>query len=132
MKINNKSELDTAIGDLQKRKQIQEKLLVQQFKATQESLDPINLIKNSFSKLTQMPGIQEGILNTIAGLAVGIISKKLFMGKSTTYFKKILSEIFEFAITNTTIRNAEKIKAFGKSIYNNLFKNFFDRKESNL
>ncbi len=131
MKINNKSELDTAITEMEIRKQIQGKLLVDQFKATRESLQPINLIKNSFSKLTQIPGIEEGIVNTIAGIAVGILSKKLFLGKSTTVFKKILSGVFEFAVTNTTIRNAEIIKAYGKSIYNNLFKNIFHSKVEN-
>lgn len=126
MKINSKSELDAVIIELEKRKRLQKSLLIIQFKATQESLSPVNLIKNSFKKLTQTPDIKYDLLNSIAGIGIGILSKKLFIGKSSSIIKKILSPVLELVVAKSTINNADKIKAYGISIYHNLF-----RKNSN-
>lgn len=122
MKISNKAELDAAIVELEKRKVMQESLINTQFKAVRESLSPVNFIKNTFKKLTESPDMKEGILKTAAGLGLGVLSKKLFLGKSTSVFKKILSGVFELAVAKSTISNVDKAKAYGISIYNNLFK----------
>lgn len=122
MKIDSKASLNAAIIELEKKKILQEEELIDQYRLTRESLTPINLIKSGISKLGEMPGIGEGILKTAAGLGVGILSKKLFLGKSPTILKKLLGGVFEFAVAKSTVNNADKIKAFGMSLYNNLFK----------
>lgn len=133
MKINSKSELEAAIIELEKRKQLQESLLIAQFKATRESLRPVNLIKNSFKKLTQAPDIKHDVLNNVAGIGAAILSKKLFIGRSSSIIKKLLSIPLELIVAKTTINNADKIKAYGISIYNNLFRknNHHSDKEMN-
>lgn len=122
MKINNKSELDNAIRELENRKILQENLLINEFKATRESLRPINLIKESFHNLANNSDMQGGILKAAAGIGVGILAKKIFPGNSLSPIKKLLGGFFKAAAINSTISNADKIKAYGISIYHNLFK----------
>jgi hypothetical protein len=131
MKISNKKELDAAIIELEKRKVMQESLLIAQFKNVRESLSPLNIIKNGFKKLTEAPDIKEGLLKTAAGLGIGVLSKKLFLGTSHSTIKKLLSGVLELAVAKTTISNADKVKAYGISIYNNLFRKNHHHKTEN-
>ena len=122
MEINSRASLQAAIIELEKKKFLQEEALITQYHATRESLRPINLIKDGITKLTEMPGIGESLLKTAAGIGLGVLSKKLFLGKSPTLIKKLMSGVFELAVAKTSIDNADKIKAFGTSLYHNLFK----------
>ena len=132
MQINNKAALDAAITDLEKRKILQGGLLIEQFKVTRQSLRPINLIKDSFSKLMNTPDVLEDVLKTATGIGVGVLSKKIFLGSSPSILKKLLSGVFEFAVAKSTITNADKIKAFGVAIYNNLFKKSSNNHEQDV
>ncbi|CAN5812465.1 hypothetical protein BH11BAC4_BH11BAC4_10220 [soil metagenome] len=122
MKITDKASLDAAILDLEKKRWIEEDELITQFRLTKESLSPLNLIKSGFSRLGEMPDLGQGIIKTIAGMGIGILSKKLFLGKSSSLVKKVLAGVFEFAVAKGTVNNADKIKAYGLSLYHNLFK----------
>ncbi len=130
MQINSKAELDAAIIELEKRRAIQEEILVAQFKATRESLTPMNLIKDGFNKLTDMPGFQNGLIKAATGVGVVFLSKKLLIGKSSSILKKALAGIVEFAVAKSTISNTDKIKALGISIYHNLFKKSHKNEET--
>ena len=127
MKIKNKVALDIAILELEKKRMIQEEALIAQYHATRESLRPLNLIRDGISRLTEMPGIGESLLKTAAGIGLGVLSKKLFLGRSPGIIKKFLSGVFELAVAKTSIDNADKIKALGTSLYHNLFKKKSDQ-----
>ncbi len=122
MKISNKKELDLAIIELEKRKLAQEDILTSQFHGIYESMKPINLIRGLFTKVSDSPDIKSGLLKTITGIAVGIITKKLFIGKTTSLMGKILSNALQLGAAKTAISNTDKVKAYGTAIYNNLFK----------
>ena len=122
MKIENRETLAIAILELEKKRQVQEGELTAQFKKTSESLSPINLIRNGITNLTAMPGIGESILKAAAGIGLGVLSKKLFLGRSPNLIKKLLGSFFELVVAKTSVDNADKIKAYGTSLYHNLFK----------
>lgn len=122
MNISNKIELQAAIIELEKRRLLQESDMKEHFQAVKKSLSPLTMIKNGIRNLAETPDIKEGVLKTLTGLGVGILSKKLFIGSSPTMIKKLLSGVFELAVAKTTISNADKVKAYGISLYNNLFK----------
>lgn len=122
MKISTKTELDAAIIELEKRKVMQESLLSAQFKAFKESISPMNLLKSSFKKITDTPDLKEGLLKTVAGLGMGVLSKKLFIGKSSSLINQLLSGVLELVVAKKTINNVDRVKAYGISIYNNLIK----------
>ncbi len=122
MKINNKHELETAIIELEKRKLDQEKIMIAQFHTAKESLSPVNILKNTFSKITHDTDIKSKILRTAAGLGIGILTKKIFTGNSTSIVKKVLGNAMEVGVVNSAINHTDKIKAYGIAIYNNIFK----------
>jgi hypothetical protein len=122
MKISNKRELDTAIIELEKRKLNQESALTAQFHGVYESMKPINLIKGLFTKVSDSPEIKSGLLKTITGIGIGILTKRLFIGKSSSFIGKIVSTALELGVAKTAISNTDKVKAYGTAIYNNLFK----------
>jgi hypothetical protein len=122
MHIRNKAALDAAIIELEKRKLLQEELLVAQYKITRESLTPMNMIKDGFSSLTKMPGIQNNLLKTAVGVGAAFLSKKLLTGNSSSLLKKALGAVVEFAVAKSAVSNADKIKAYGISVYHTLFK----------
>lgn len=122
MQIRNKADLEAAIMELEQRKLLQEKELMEQFKTTRESLQPMNLIKETLKKITNNSNIPEELIKTITGIAVALLSKKMLMGKSSSLFRKILAGALEFAVAKSTISNLDKVKAYGTSIYNNLFR----------
>jgi hypothetical protein len=122
MKISSKAELDAAIIALERRKLHQEVQLIDQFNVVRDSMNPVNFIKNTITKLAETPNVGGGILKILSGLSVGILSKKLLIGKSSSVLTKLLSGVFELAVAKTAISNVDKVKAYGISIYHNLFK----------
>lgn len=122
MKINNKTELDAAIIELAERKQFQEALLLEQYKATRDILTPMNLIKDGFNRFAHTPGMQSSILKTVAGVGIAVLTNKLLPLKSGSILKKVLGGVAKFAVAKSAVSNTDKIKAYGISIYNNLFK----------
>ena len=122
MKISSKKELDEAIIELEKKKIYQRELIKEQYHQTVESLRPGNLIKGVFNDLRHSSGASSGILKTVAGLGIGMLTKNLLWGKSSSLIKRWLGNALKIGVAKTAVSNADKIKAYGVSIYNNLFK----------
>lgn len=131
MSINSKTSLHSVIFELEQKKMQQEVALKTQYHITSESLKPVNLLREGIGNITDMPGIGGGLLKTAVGIAVAVLSKKLFIGKSSSIAKKLVGGIFELAVANTTINNADKVKAYGISLYRNLFKKRSNHKPAN-
>ena len=106
MQINNKAELDAAIIELEKRKQFQKTLLAEQYRTARESLTPMNLIKDGFNRLTHTAGMQSGLLKTVAGIGIAVLTHKLLPGKSGALLKKVLGGVAEFAVAKSSIMSS--------------------------
>ena len=129
MQINNSSHLKETIYALEIKKQEQEKALLSQFHAAYESLSPVNLLKNTFSKIASEPDIIKTIIRTATGFGIGMLTKKIFTGGSSSMIKKFLGNAVGVGVTKTAINQGDKIKAYSMAIYNNLFKKKTARKE---
>lgn len=121
MNINNATDLQSAIVELEKRKVIQESLLKEQFHETRESLKPLNLIKSSFSKLTHTPEIRDGVFKTVAGVGIGLLTKNMFLGQAIPLVKSLVGKSVEESVDKTIKNGADTIKAYGTAIYHNIF-----------
>ncbi len=121
MTINNSRDLDAAIIELEKRKVIQESLLKDQFHAVKESMNPLNMIKKSFSKLTHTPEIRNGVFKTIAGVGIGLLTKNMFIGKAIPLVKTLFGDHVEKSVDKTIKTGADTVKAYGTAIFNNIF-----------
>jgi hypothetical protein len=122
MKINNKQELEARIIEFEKKKVIQESLLVSQFHTTKESLRPKNLIKKAFSNLGTPGTAAHTVLKAASGLGIGILTKQV-LGKSNSLTGKLLNTAVELTAGTGMYKNTDKLKAYGIAIYHNLFKN---------
>ena len=122
MKINNSADLKVAIQKLEQQKEIHKELLIEQFHKTAESLKPINILKNSLNKVVHSPGTVENIINTAVSLGVGLLSKKLLIGKSSSIVKKLLGTAMEFGVAGLISKQSSSIKSGGLNLLSKIFK----------
>ena len=122
MEINNSSELQAAIKKPELQKELQKDLLVKHFNATYQSLKPFNILKNSLSKVIHSPVAVDNIINTSLSLGVGLISKKLLLGKSSGILKKLLGTAMEFGIAGMISKQSNSLKLGGLNLLSKLFK----------
>ena len=115
-KIISKTDLITAIQELE-IKQIEEgKVLKEQYLEAYESMKPINLIKSTFQEVSASPGLKNELVNTSVGLAVGYFSKVLFQGASHSPLRKLFGTVLAFYVTNAVARHPEVVISVGKGI----------------
>ncbi len=74
--ITTQEELRKAIALLEQRKQLQQVEIKQEFTVVKRELKPQNLLKNTFSRLAEIPEVKRTMVNTIVGFGLGYISKK--------------------------------------------------------
>lgn len=122
MNINNSEELEKVIIELEKRKVVQEQHLREAFKATRESFRPINLIKSSIREITHTPEVRDSAIKTAAGIAVGLLTKDMFIGRAIPVIKKLVAGALENGVQNTFKSTGKTIKAIGTVLLNQIFK----------
>ena len=76
-KINSDASIKDAILELKMRQAHEGKMLKEQFNLAFESIQPINIIKNTFKEVADSDDLKDDILNTSVGLVVGYLSQKL-------------------------------------------------------
>ncbi|MEO6582800.1 MAG: hypothetical protein ABIO05_00660 [Ferruginibacter sp.] len=121
MKVTNATELQASIIELEKRKVIQESLLKEQFHNVKESMKPLNMIKRTFSNITHTPEIRNGVMKTVAGVGIGLLTKNMFLGKAIPLVKSLMSHSVESSVDKSIKHGADTVKAYGTAIFNNLF-----------
>ncbi len=122
MEIKNSEDLKAAILDLEDRRQREKLELVENFHAFTESLTPINLIKSTFNKVKETPGITGTVLKASVGLGVGLLSRKLLLGRSTGFLKKILGSAIEMGVARLVTTKSDTIKSTGGQFFKNIFR----------
>ncbi len=111
--MRNNADIDDLKSKILLLKQQQELDLIvlkNQFKATKESLKPINLIKNSFKDVVASPDLKTTIFKNIIGLATGYLSKKVLIGSTNNPIKKVLGTVLEFVVANVVAKKVDTTK----------------------
>lgn len=121
MEIKNSADLKAAILELEDRKQREKEELTRNFHAFTESLTPMNLLKSTFNKVKNSPGIQGSVLKAGLGLGVGLLSKQLLIGRSTGIVKGLLGNAFKMGVMNLVAKNTDTIKSTGARFLKTLF-----------
>ena len=121
MKIHNSQDLDNAIIELERRKVIQESILKQQYRDTVDHFRPKNLLKSAFNNILEPGDTRSTLLKAAGGLGVGLLTKNLLLGKTTSVIGKLASNALKVTATNSVIKNTDKITAWGTAIFHNLF-----------
>ena len=74
--INTQAELRQAIADLESKKAMQKMVIKGEARLVKEALSPVNLVKNTFSRLAEIPEVRKTLVNTIIGFGLGYVAKK--------------------------------------------------------
>jgi hypothetical protein len=98
--IRNTKELKAAIIELEQRKALQEKLLLDELSAAYESLKPSNIIKQAASS----PSVRNTVIKAAVGLGAGMLSKSLLVGAAVSPMKKVIGNVIEYGIAALVTR----------------------------
>lgn len=122
MKIKNVADLRAAILELEIKKQQERQQVIEVFQSFKTSITPLNLLKSLFSDLKESPGLTSNIFNTTVGIGVGLLTKKLFIGKSVGLLKTILGSAVEIGTAGVVANNAGTLKSVGSRLIKNIFR----------
>ncbi len=125
--ISSSAALKNAIQLLEVEQEINRQLLKEQFYFTCESLNPVNLLKNTLYDVATSPDLIDNILGTTVGLVTGYLSKKMVVGASANLVRKLFGFILQLGVTNIVAQHADKIKSIGQFI----FQQILTKKEMN-
>jgi hypothetical protein len=110
-------ELEQAIAILEIEHQAKGTALKTQFSAAYRSLSPIDLIKEAFKKgEADTPSILEHAIVNGLSLASGYLTKRIVVGDSSGFMRKVLGSILQFGTTTVVSQNADSIHSIGQFI----------------
>lgn len=115
---NSITELKESIDLLEKQKANELRSLKEEFHGIITSLNPANLVKNTFHELVQAPDFKHDLKDAAMGLASGYLSKKLLVGGSINPVKHVVGTLLQMAITSLVSKNADGIKSVATKLIN--------------
>jgi len=121
-KINSARDLQIAIRTLEEERGEREKNLKLQFDEIADSLRPINILKRSVQGIFQKPNDRHDLLAAILAVGTGLISKKMFEGKSPGPVRKTAGQALQLGVTTLVAKNAPALKTAGASLFNKIFR----------
>src|SRR4051812_18027026 len=96
--ITTSADLKTAIQQLELEQKNNFLAIKEELARIQEDLKLTNIIKNTFKKVVDVPDLKADIINAAIGLAGGIMTKKLIVGKAHNPISKLLSVVMEMFV----------------------------------
>ncbi|MBW0176724.1 hypothetical protein [Sediminibacterium sp.] len=92
--------------------------LRQSFRDVLNSFRPIQLIKETFTKVAESGKIKDSIANMLISVSAGYLSKKIVESGSKNIFKTILGTVVMFGVSSLISKNQEIIKTLGGELLN--------------
>jgi hypothetical protein len=120
-RIENDEDLQTAIFMLEARKENELRILKKQLREVSECLKPINIIKNTIKDAVSSPELQGNLIGSAIGMGTGFIAKKLIVGSSGGFIKKIIGTIVQKIVARKVSNNVGGVKSAGTSILQKIF-----------
>ena len=98
--IANTTDLATAIKRLERKRNIMEAELKDDFHNILESLKPANVLKRTIHEVQESTPLKYNLLKVALGLGAGYFSRKMVVGKSAGLVKKALGTVVQYGITH--------------------------------
>lgn len=86
--------------------------MIEEFKLTFKSLEPISLIKSAFSELTNVSDFKGNVMDSTLSLATGYLTKKIIFGATKNPFKLLLGTLLQVGVTSLVSKKAGGIVSF--------------------
>lgn len=97
-------------------------IVKEQLRLTYESLKLVNILKSSMKEFVGSTEMKSSMLETIASVVTGYLTKKMMFSSKSNLFMKILGLTLQFGVTGLVSQNAEKIKSFLSDLVDRFFK----------
>lgn len=107
--IHTSEDLKAAIHALEGKQAIEWLLLKDQINSTRDSLQPLNLLKNSLRDVISKPILNDNLTGTALGLTAGYLSKIVLAGITHGPIKAIMGALLQLRITNVVENNSGTI-----------------------
>jgi len=112
--------LDAAIAVLETKRDNELLQIKEQIQEVQESLKPINIIKNTFKTVSESPDLKNGIGKTVIGVASGLLVKNILFRKSHNPLKIAAGYVIQTIATGIASKHSDKIKSTGQKLFHAL------------
>jgi hypothetical protein len=119
--INSSEDLKQAIRELEQKQSNDLTSLKEEYNKAYKSFKLSNILKNTFKDLVKSPELKTDIVNGAIGLATGVVTKKLLVGKTINPIKNIFGWLVEMVVANGVSKNTDQIKTVGTAIFKTLF-----------
>jgi SpoVK/Ycf46/Vps4 family AAA+-type ATPase len=83
--------------------------LKQQYYATVDSFNPLNLIKSATQEFISSPDLKSSLINGAIGLGTTYLSKNLLNENSANPIKRVLGKVLKFTMKNFIGKKSKKI-----------------------
>jgi hypothetical protein len=108
-------ELEQTIALLEIEHQAKGMALKKQFTAAYKSLSPIDLIKEAFKKgEDDTPSMLEHAIVNGLSLASGYVTRRIVVGSSAGFMRRVLGSLLQFGATTAVSKNADVIHSIGQ------------------
>lgn len=119
--MNASEKLNALIALKELEKNNAELMLKQNITQISESLNPINIIKNSVSSFFNSSNLVNKVIGLGIAAGTGYFIKKIIENNSGLIMKKLSAMMLEYGLINFVANNKEEIKNNGIKIFNKLF-----------
>lgn len=116
-KITNSTDLKAAINELERKVQVEEIEIKDNYQQIKENLNPKRVVKNTFSYLAETPEIQRTLVNTIIGFMLGYASKKAVELLSEQSLDRTLQNVVNHQITKLENKDPGSLLSKGISLF---------------
>lgn len=98
-KMNNSLALEQAILRLRVQKDIDYRALKSQMNYSYKELKPSRILKRVYVDIKSEPELKHNLLESVLSLAGGYLSKRLLIGKSSSFVKSIMGYLIQLGAT---------------------------------
>lgn len=119
-KISSSLVLQESIQILEVEREIEGRILKEQFQLTYERFKPVNLLRSTFMEITSTPNLLNNVVGTALGLATGYLSKKIVIGASGSILRRLLGIVVQLGVTNSVAQHPYTIKSIGQFILHHI------------
>lgn len=120
--ISSAEGLRSRIALLERVRLQQEAELRQYAKAAVDSVRPSQLLKNAVSTTLHTPGIGKTLLKGAAGLAAGVLARRMMVKTSAGVARKAAATLLQVGLAKAVSGNASKIVHAGTRLVQKWFK----------
>ena len=101
--IANTTDLSVAIKRLERKCEVLEEDLKDDFHNVLESLKPTNILRNTIHEIQESTPLKYNLLKIAVGLGAGYFSRKMVIGKSAGLVKKALGTALQYGSSNKNL-----------------------------